>query len=357
MTTTTDFVTDELNLSDLFPDSVVVPIISSPGTILKPEEIPELIQEEPGEISEINIEPLPAPEETPPTPTTTNAAQRALANLAYVLVPYRWSRIVSNSGHSVYYITPSGRVLLSIAETMQYLTSEQYCKCYLDPMLTFEEVFFFDPTVGSLQLPEIIEDDQHQYPKWKCAHWISSVPELDMVTRVKATRRYLEAQSIVSSEDIFKVRAAAGLVPAINDDFNVWLNSADWNDFIVLANGHTFARQLTNDHLKHLVFEFALNGTNLNSYMEQLLMESANEAINVENNTEDDILQDGLAQESGNDQTNSEVSDNDSHKIEIPHNNISFSTLSINLNCFYFSFRRLSQVLKMPNYINLHHSN
>ena len=59
-------------------------------------------------------------------PRATMAAQQQLTDLAYVLVPYRWTRVVSNDSTSVYYITPSGRALLNTREAENYIASDRH---------------------------------------------------------------------------------------------------------------------------------------------------------------------------------------------------------------------------------------
>lgn len=222
--------------------------------------------------------------QTPSAPACSSAAAHILNSTSYVILPFGWSRkwytheeeedknddgLKKKKGrpkkkakmpdHTVYYVTPSGRVLLSEEEAFEYLHREDiFCRCYL-PIdgLLFNEVFNFEYEIGSLSLMDELESPGSS----RCLAWcqtMSSNPE-DMRNRLESTRQYIESEK--ASDKLSARRRNVHLKKTEKADVLVMLSQS--NELIVMEDGDVFIRDLTDQHLKHLSYELWKTGVQM----------------------------------------------------------------------------------------------
>lgn len=161
--------------------------------------------------------------------------------MQFIILPFAWSRITVN--YTVYYVSPSGRVLLSDQEVFDYLSSEQTCKCYLHLSWSYDEVFNFDPFVCSLQP---MQADSYS----TCEAWINCRPPENTHNWLTNILRHLVNQEVTDLNAAKEARRAAGIAGGQKEDL-----SLDLKEHLVISTGETFYRAMTLAHYRHLAFE------------------------------------------------------------------------------------------------------
>ncbi|OTF80883.1 hypothetical protein BLA29_000375 [Euroglyphus maynei] len=91
-----------------------------------------------------------------------------------IRIPYQWKRKLLTKCDKIYYVTPSGHILLSNSDVYNYLADPNTCKCSLDPSSTFDEVFNFD---SKIQLN--IQIDDCKTNESPCEQWFQSFRDIN----------------------------------------------------------------------------------------------------------------------------------------------------------------------------------
>ena len=235
--------------------------------------------------------------------------------LNFILMPYRWSRVITDCALSVYYVTPSGRVLFNQSEVQEYLNCPFNCRCYLSDnvdvdnnfqSLNFNHVFNFDPTVASfqsfntnlneqyIQLPKAkmpsnqIDHQQHASKFNQCMLWFASLSVQELTNRIEAVKNYFQVQVVDDLREIYRLRLnshswAEAKVISLSDyppdalNYDQWFYSVDWADMRVTMDGKIYARHLTIDQWRHLAWEFIHSGLNWTEWIWEKLLLSSDE--------------------------------------------------------------------------------
>lgn len=187
--------------------------------------------------------------DNPPSAFPIDADCNSSTGRQYIILPFAWSRITVN--YTVYYVSPSGRVLLSDQEVFAYLTSEQTCKCYLHLSWSYDQVFNFDPFVCSLQP---MQADCNS----TCESWINCRPPENTHNWLTNIRRHLVNQEVTDFNVAKEARRAGGIPGKQTEDL-----SLDLKEHLVISTGETFYRAMTLAHYRHLAFEMNLSAVDM----------------------------------------------------------------------------------------------
>ena len=183
-----------------------------------------------------------------------------------IRIPYGWKRkLLSSSRYDkIYYITPSGHVLLSNSDVYGYLADPNTCKCSLNPSLTFDEVFNFD---SKIKLNIRIDDyDKTLSP---CEQWFQSFNDInEFRSLLLDVNLHLFCQYECDLYEIYKIYQHCNDQSSLtNDDdvddksiFNEWYSSFDWSQVMMTKNGWLLTKPLRDSNLKHLAFEMKNSG-------------------------------------------------------------------------------------------------
>ena len=194
--------------------------------------------------------------------------------------------------YSVYYVTSSGRVLLSAEEAMHFLhRADVACRCFLPTAgLAFNEVFSFEADIGTVALHSrndlLLSEDAAAAVSSRCLDWCATFHgHLELEDRLRTTKRYMlhrETAHPLEAYSLAKLRATSSINNNNNnrseeDDDDTLSNiSAEFElthevaamltssrrELLVTEEGQVYVRALTADHLKHLTYELWLAGVN-----------------------------------------------------------------------------------------------
>ncbi|KAH9393472.1 hypothetical protein TYRP_021814 [Tyrophagus putrescentiae] len=270
--------------------------------IVSEREMPELS----GIIEEVSSPTAP--------PAMSAKAQAILATTRCVNLPPGWSRVFYShavdgldlkkkgpspqqqpsreikKAYSVYYVTSSGRVLLSAEEAMHFLhRADVACRCFLlTAGLAFNEVFSFEADIGTVPLHsrnDLLLSDAAAVSS-HCLDWCATFHgHLELEDRLRTTKRYMlhrETAHPLEAYSLAKLRATSSINNNNNggggkkDDDSLSSISAEFEptaevaamltssrrELLVTEEGQVYVRALTADHLKHLTYELWLAGVN-----------------------------------------------------------------------------------------------
>lgn len=194
--------------------------------------------------------------------------------------------------YSVYYVTSSGRVLLSAEEAMHFLhRADVACRCFLPTAgLAFNEVFSFEADIGTVALHSrndlLLSEDAAAAASSRCLDWCATFHgHLELEDRLRTTKRYMlhrETAHPLEAYSLAKLRATSSINNNNNnrseedDDDSLSNISAEFElthevaamltssrrELLVTEEGQVYVRALTADHLKHLTYELWLAGVN-----------------------------------------------------------------------------------------------
>lgn len=209
-----------------------------------------------------------------PLPVPSSAAVSMLHQLSYVLVPYGWTRSISPSG-TIFYVTPSGRVLLSKRDVEEYLREKHTCKGTLDQDQYIDEVFSFDPSFASMQLPPppVGTGCDCERVLAKILHGDSAELQMQLLTFFAMS--YLRGSQVVNQDELktqdhSMVSIFIYLIDLLQlgaDEFldesmppsECLLGQLDWDDFLVTKkDGRIYPQRLSDSQLVHLSLELIM---------------------------------------------------------------------------------------------------
>ncbi len=244
-------------------------------------------------------------------PAMSAKAQAILAMTRCVNLPPGWSRVFYShavdgldlkkgpppqqqpsrkvkKAYSVYYVTSSGRVLLSAEEAMHFLhRADVACRCFLPTAgLAFNEVFSFEADIGTVALHSrndlLLSEDAADAASSRCLDWCATFHgHLELEDRLRTTKRYMlhrETAHPLEAYSLAKLRATSSINNNNNggggnqnkEDVDSLSNiSAEFEptaevaamltssrrELLVTEEGQVYVRALTADHLKHLTYE------------------------------------------------------------------------------------------------------
>lgn len=174
-----------------------------------------------------------------------------------ITVPYRWQRVVVTNAHSVYYISPSGRVLLDLTDLYYYLSSKHTCKCYLEPVLemAFLDIFNFDPNVISISTVQ--SEKNFQAVHSECEERAKRVKPHILNAQVQRTIAYL-SEEMINFEEARMVMNRTQKVDNVN--LYTWMMNFDWERIRIMPDGRKVSYFLENYHLIHITKELTMTG-------------------------------------------------------------------------------------------------
>lgn len=198
---------------------------------------------------------------------------------------------------SVYYISPSGRVLLDLTDLYYYLSSKHTCKCYLEPVLkmNYLDTFNFDPNVISISKEQSEKDLQIAHSE--CEDWVKKVKPPFLKAQVQRTVAYL-AEEVISLEEARNVMNRTQRVDNVN--LYIWMKNFDWERIRIMPDGRKVSYFLENYHLTHLTRELTMTGhlENVLYSSWKTMFQSAKEVQDELNNKENKDINSTLITES-----------------------------------------------------------
>ncbi|XP_046918950.2 uncharacterized protein LOC124499125 isoform X2 [Dermatophagoides farinae] len=179
-----------------------------------------------------------------------------------IRIPYLWQRKLLDKYDKIYYVTPSGHILLSNSDVYKYLADPNTCKCSLDPSLTFDEVFNFDSKFDSnIQYDDEYKTNDDELSS-SCEQWFqSSFGDVNEFCSILFdVNLHLFCLYECDLFEIYKIHQQQR-----NDDdqivlFNDWYSSFDWSQVMMTKNGWLLTKQLCESNLKHLANEMRNSG-------------------------------------------------------------------------------------------------
>ncbi|KAH9408983.1 DNA- binding [Tyrophagus putrescentiae] len=192
----------------------------------------------------------PGPSITIPTNSLTNGPQRILC------IPVQWKRIKYPQLNSVYYVSPSGHVLLSQEDVEQYLKGQFTCKCFLKLSLKVDEMFDFNFEVNHINA---------KYPEQgatnRCEIWSQNLPQNYLHAQMLLALDCLSSQEVADLRQVHRIRHTLPdgtlLASYDPDNFYAWLGTFPWSEVRVTRDGRMLAYHLSLQQMVHLTYELS----------------------------------------------------------------------------------------------------
>lgn len=175
-----------------------------------------------------------------------------------IQVPFGWSRVTVETSRSVYYLTPSGHVLLSPDDVLQYLKAKYTCKCYLDFSVKFEEVFNFDANIKEIQCMEWHgQKDTNNI----CDSWMDTSMTQSELNMLQLEAVNYQMDHLVDDLVTMYIQLTEGS-KVVKDDVDLcqWLDTFNWMNIQLLDDGQLMSTDLTPEQCTHFVHELVLSG-------------------------------------------------------------------------------------------------
>lgn len=191
-----------------------------------------------------------------------------------IVVPYKWSRVILENGHqqSVYYVTPSGRVLFNMEEVIAYLSNSRNCVCFLEDVYTLPltKVFNFEPSLGFYQMGRPTErpdkNNNNKASSYTFAAaitaWCIQTPAVEMKAQFRAVLELLTKDEITDPYEAYllynsKNNSTSDLPndPKISNrlrSFKHWLGTVNFDEMLFTRSYGVMPKILSPMQLKHL---------------------------------------------------------------------------------------------------------
>jgi len=188
-----------------------------------------------------------------------------------IQIPFGWIRVVTPNNHSecipskgdesllVYYITPSGHILLSSEDVRSYLDKDIHCKCYLNIGDDHLEMFNFDPTKECVQ----VEEEEQKKCKSTCEQWIRLAGGSSFLSeQILLSQSYLYKQQVCDMFEIYqmvtKVQQVEQQQQTDEEQFCQWLDRFSWEHILITREGNKYVKNWTEQQRQHFAYEFTL---------------------------------------------------------------------------------------------------
>lgn len=175
-----------------------------------------------------------------------------------IQVPFGWSRVTVETSRSVYYLTPSGHVLLSPDDVLQYLKTKYTCKCYLDFSVKFEDVFNFDANIKEIQC---LEWHGQKDMNNSCDAWMHTSMTQEEQNKLQLEAINYQMDHLVDDLETMYIQLTEGSKVAKDDvDLWQWLDTFNWMNIQLLDDGQLMSTDLTREQCTHFVHELFRSG-------------------------------------------------------------------------------------------------
>lgn len=172
-----------------------------------------------------------------------------------IQVPYKWSRVVVENtcfSNSVYYVSPSGHVITSIQDVIDYLENPSTCKCFLDHNLELNQVFSFDPNIDTIQTLEW----HGQTTFLSCISWDNTLTARERYICRLQSLDYIMSHLVHDVSKVYKVLHNVSHTSSDDFHFKQWMRFFDWEK-IQLLDGNLMSMFHSQIELMHLSYELA----------------------------------------------------------------------------------------------------